>query len=88
MATHAGMKARRIAGNAAGVVGIEMLAAAQGLDFHAPLRTAPSLRPAVAAIRAKVPFYASDRYLADDLGWAKQAVIDGLLCLDVPESLF
>ena len=33
MATHAGTKARRIAGNAAGVVGIELLAAAQGVRF-------------------------------------------------------
>ena len=48
MATHAGMKARRIAGNAAGAVGIELLAAAQGIDFHAPLQTAPALRPAIA----------------------------------------
>ena len=88
MATHAGMKARRIAGNAAGVIGIELLAAAQGLDFHAPLQTAPALRPAIATIRANVPFYASDRYLADDLEWAKQAVLDGLLCLDLSEGLF
>jgi histidine ammonia-lyase len=88
MATHAGIKARRIAGNAAGAIGIELLAAAQGLDFHAPLRTAPELRPAVAAIRAQIPFYASDRYLADDIGWAKQAVLDGLLSGEVERSVF
>jgi histidine ammonia-lyase len=88
MATHAGMKAGRIAANAAGVVGIELLAAAQGLDFHAPLQTAPALRPAAAAIRANVPFYSSDRYLADDIGWAKQAVADGLLSGEVERDLF
>jgi histidine ammonia-lyase len=79
MATHAGAKARRIAGNAAGVVGIELLAAAQGIDFHRPLRTSPRLEAAVALIRAAVPFYERDRYMADDLAWAQQAVLGGAL---------
>ena len=79
MATHGGLKARRIAHNAAGVVGIELLAAAQGVDFHAPVRTSPPLREAMSAIRASVPFYSADRYLADDLEWAKAAVLDGAL---------
>src|SRR4051794_28152550 len=70
MATHAGTKARRIAGNAAGVVGVELLAAAQGLDFHAPLASSPSLEAARAAIRARVPHLASDRYLGDELEWS------------------
>jgi histidine ammonia-lyase len=77
MATHAGVKARRIAGNAAGVVGIELLAAAQGIDFHRPLRTSPVLEEAMALIRGAVPFYERDRYMADDLAWAQQAVLDG-----------
>jgi histidine ammonia-lyase len=77
MATHAGAKARRVADNAAGVVGIELLAAAQGIDFHAPLKTSPRLQEAMATIRAAVPHYDSDRYMADDLAWAQQAVLDG-----------
>ena len=82
MATHAGTKARRIAGNTAGVVGIELLAAAQGVDFHAPLATSPALQEVHAAIRAEVPFYACDRYLADDLAWAKAAVLEGALAAE------
>jgi histidine ammonia-lyase len=77
MATHAGTKARRIAGNAAGAVGIELLAAAQGVEFHRPLRTSAALEEAVALIRGRVPFYERDRYMADDLAWAQQAVLDG-----------
>ena len=77
MATHAALKARRIAANAAAAVGIELLAAAQGIDFHAPLRTSPPLARVHAAIRAEIPFYAADRYLADDLAWAHQAVLEG-----------
>jgi histidine ammonia-lyase len=88
MATHAGTKARRIAGNGAGVIGVELLAAAQGIDFHTPLATSPALRRAHDAIRAEVPFYASDRYLADDLAWARAAAMDGTLSGEVETALF
>jgi histidine ammonia-lyase len=77
MATHAGTKARRIAGNAAGAIGVELLAAAQGIDFHRPLRTSPVLEEVMAATRAAVPFYESDRYMADDLAWAQRSVLEG-----------
>jgi histidine ammonia-lyase len=88
MATHGALKARRIARNAAGVIGIELLAAAQGLDFHAPLRTSPSLQRIHQAIRARVPTLERDRYLADDIGWAQAAVLEGALSDEVRERLF
>ncbi|HEX8655816.1 MAG TPA: histidine ammonia-lyase [Allosphingosinicella sp.] len=88
MATHGAVKARRIVGNAAGAVGIELLAAAQGIDFHAPLGTSPALARAHQAIRAEVPFYASDRYLAGDLARARAAVVAGTLSGEVEASLF
>jgi len=77
MATHAGTKARRVAGNAAGVIGVELLAAAQGVDFHKPLTTSAPLARALATVRAQVPFYESDRYMANDMAWAQAAVLDG-----------
>ena len=88
MATHAGMKARRIAANAAGAVGIELLAAAQGIDFHAPLTTSPPLARVHTAIREQVPHLGSDRYMADEIGWAKEAVLDGRLADDILNLLF
>jgi len=88
MATHAAMKARRIAENAAGAVGIELLAAAQGIDFHAPLRTSPPLSRVHEAIRAEVPFYDADRYLADDLAKARSTVLAGALSQEVEAALF
>jgi histidine ammonia-lyase len=87
MATHAGVKARRIASNAAGVVGIELLAAAQGIEFHRPLRTSPPLEEAMETIRAAVPFYESDRYMADDLAWAQRAVAQGAFAAAGPALL-
>jgi histidine ammonia-lyase len=77
MATHGAVKAGWIARNAAGVIGIELLAAAQGVDLRSPLATSPALARAMADIREQVPFYTSDRYLADELEWAKQAVLKG-----------
>ncbi|HEY0627150.1 MAG TPA: histidine ammonia-lyase [Allosphingosinicella sp.] len=77
MATAGARKAGRIARNAAGVIGVELLAAVQGLDFHAPVKTSAKLQPVVDAIRAEVPHYASDRYLADELAWAQSAVLEG-----------
>jgi len=88
MATHGALKARRIADNAAGVIGIELMAGAQGVDFHAPLKSAPALQAAVAAIRGHVPFHDRDRYLAPDVAWAKAAVLDGALSSAVQSLLF
>ena len=88
MATHGALKARRIARNAAGAVGIELLAAAQGVDFHAPLATSPALALAHAAIRAAVPFCERDRYLADEMEWTKAAVLDGAFGRTVLNDLF
>jgi histidine ammonia-lyase len=88
MATHAATKARRVAGNAAGVVGVELLAACQGLDFHAPLKSSPRLETARGAIRAAVPHLAADRYLAPELEWAKQAVLAGSLTGEIEGALF
>jgi histidine ammonia-lyase len=70
------------------VIGIELLAATQGLDFHAPLKTSARLDATVAEIRSHVPHYAADRYLGDDLAWAKSAVLEGLLSADVEAELF
>ncbi len=88
MATHGALKARRIARNAAGVIGVELLAGAQGVDLLKPLTTSPRLGEALAAIRANVPFHAADRYLADDMEWAKAAVLDGAVSGAVQAGLF
>ncbi len=77
MATHAARRLGRMRENAAAVVGIELLAAAQGIDFHRPSRSSPSLERVHASIRAEVPFYAADRYFAPDIEAAKAWVTSG-----------
>jgi histidine ammonia-lyase len=77
MATHAARRLGPMIENAAGVVGIELLAAAQGIDFHRPARSSAVLEQIHAQIRADVPFYDADRYFAPDIEAAKKLVISG-----------
>jgi len=77
MATHAARRLGPMLDNAAAIVGIELLAAAQGIDFHRPSRSSPVLENLHSAIRADVPFYAADRYFAPDIGAAQRWVRSG-----------
>ena len=79
MAPIAARKAVRIARNAAGVVAVELIAAAQGVDYHAPLVTSPALRTVHARIRALSPHLAADRYWADEMAALQAAVLAGEL---------
>jgi histidine ammonia-lyase len=88
MATHAARKAATIADNAAGVIGIELLAAVQGIDFHAPLKSSSQLDKVIERVRGAVPHLAQDRYLADELAWAKGAVLAGDVGREVAGTLF
>ena len=77
MAPIAALKACRIARNAAGVVAIELIAAAQGVDCHAPLETSAKLQQVRADVRAITPHFTSDRYWADDMAALQAAVLAG-----------
>ncbi|PAU53059.1 histidine ammonia-lyase [Pseudomonas indica] len=77
MATFAARRLADMAGNSAGVVAIELLAAAQGVDFHRPLNTTPALEEVMALIRAEVPRYSADRYFAPDIAAARAWVEQG-----------
>lgn len=85
MATHGARKAGTIAINAAGVVAVELLAGAQGLDFHAPLRTSARLEEKLAAVRTISAPLACDRFWAPDMQAMQSAVQDGRFAL--PGSL-
>ncbi len=77
MATHAARRLGPMLDNGAAIVGIELLAAAQGIDFHRPSRSSPVLEELHSAIRAEVPFYAVDRYFATDINAAQRWVRSG-----------
>ena len=67
MSTFAARRLGEMAANSASIVAIELLAAAQGIDFRAPLRTSPRLHDVHALVRSKVGFYDHDRYFAPDI---------------------
>ncbi len=77
MATHAARRLGRMLDNAAAVIGIELLAAAQGIDFHRPAKSSASLEQVHAGIRRDVCFYATDRYFAPDIAAARAWVTSG-----------
>jgi histidine ammonia-lyase len=79
MATFAARRLDDMAQNTAAIVAIELLAAAQGIDFHRPLKTSPQLEHVHAQLRQQVPFYDADRYFAPDIEAAKQLVLKGEL---------
>ena len=79
MATYAGRRLHEMAQNTATIVGIELLAAAQGIDYHRPLRSSECIEQAHGLLRAQVARYGEDRLFAPDIEAAKQLVITGEL---------
>lgn len=70
MATHGAKRLITMARNTSDIVAIELLASAQGVGFHAPLKTSVQLQKAVALIREKVDPYEEDHYFAPDIAFA------------------
>lgn len=79
MATFAARRLLPMIDNTARILAIELLAAAQGIDFLRPLKTSFALEAAHALVRSHCPTVAHDRYLAPDIERAAQLVGDGSL---------
>ena len=79
MATFAARRLQPMIANTAHILGIELLAAAQGIEFLRPLRSSPALEQAHALLRAQCAAMPTDRYLAPDIERATALVRDGAL---------
>jgi histidine ammonia-lyase len=77
MATHGARRLSSMVDNAAAVIGIELLAAAQGIDFHRPAKSSLVLERVHASMRGDVSFYAADRYFSPDIEAAQSWVKSG-----------
>lgn len=77
MATHGARRLLDMAENTATVVGIELLAAAQGMDFHRPLTSSQPLEEAYGIVREAAQPYTQDHYFAPDIARATRTVQDG-----------
>ena len=90
MAAHG---ARRLIGmveNATAVIGIELLAAAQGCDFHAPVASSAPLEAVRRLVRAQVPHLDDDRHFHPDMEKAialvrSGAVVEAVEGVELPE---
>lgn len=78
MSAHAARRLLPMADNAAAVIAIELLAAAQGCDFHAPLKSSPMLERVRETLRAEVPHLEEDREMAPDIAKGIALVRSGL----------
>jgi histidine ammonia-lyase len=79
MAPIAGRKATQIARNAAGVIAVELIAGAQGIDCHSPLKTSGKLQAVHDKVREHSPHLVSDRYWAEEMAALQSAVLAGEL---------
>jgi len=79
MAAHGARRLLDMAENLGAVLGIELLAAAQGCEFHAPLTSSDALERARARLRRDVPALDHDRHMHPDMEAANAIIRSGAL---------
>jgi histidine ammonia-lyase len=79
MAAHGARRLLPMAENVTAVIGIELLAAAQGCDFHGDLRSSAALEAVRELLRSHVPALEDDRYFHPDLEAASALVRSGAI---------
>ena len=77
MAAHGARRLMRMNENLNRILGFELLCAAQGVDFRAPIKTSTPLQKVVSHLRIHVASLGEDRYIAPDLEAASRLVADG-----------
>ena len=77
MGMGAAIKLKKIVGNTRNAIAIEAMAAAQAIDFLAPLKTSKLLQQAHAAIRAVCPTMEKDRVMYKDFARISELLASG-----------
>ncbi|WP_337188186.1 histidine ammonia-lyase [Phenylobacterium sp.] len=77
MAAHGARRLLEMARNAGAVLGIELLAATQGCDFHAPLASSAPLEAVRRLLRSRIPRLDEDRHFHPDMETANGLVMSG-----------
>jgi histidine ammonia-lyase len=86
MAAHAARRLLPMAENAFSIVGIEWLAAVQGCDFHAPMRSSAPLEVLRTRLRREVPHLDDDRHFHPDIMAASRLAREGAIIEAVGEE--
>jgi histidine ammonia-lyase len=77
MGMTAALKLKQIVDNAEKVLAIELMTAAQGLEYRLPLKAATEIERARQFVRTMVPFLEEDRVIAGDIERLAKGVRDG-----------
>jgi histidine ammonia-lyase len=77
MAAHGARRVLPMADNAMGIIGIELLTAAQGCDFHRDIESSVALEAVRKLVRERIQPLSDDRYLHTDLSSAIDLVRSG-----------
>jgi histidine ammonia-lyase len=77
MATGAALRLADMADNLAGILAIELLAGAQAIEFHRPLRSSEPIEAAHALVRSAARPWDADRVMAPDIAAVKALVERG-----------
>jgi len=80
MATFAARRLHTMLDNVDDIVAIELLAAAQGIDFHHPQKSSPAIEDAMTAIRELSPPFTEDRSLSADIRRIAVTIDEGEFC--------
>ncbi len=88
MAAHGARRLMRMNANLSNILGVELLCAAQGIEFRAPLKTSKPLQAVIARLRQDIPTLVEDRYLAPDLGKAAVMIAERTIVAAASPSRF
>lgn len=80
MATFAARRLHTMLDNVADIVAIELLAAAQGIDFHHPQKSSEAIEAVITVLRELSPRYVEDRSLSSDIRRVAAIVDEGDFC--------
>ncbi|MBX2824173.1 MAG: histidine ammonia-lyase [Gammaproteobacteria bacterium] len=80
MAAHGAVRLARMNANLSHILAVELLCAARGIEFRAPLTTSAPLQSVIAALRAKVTSLQQDRYMTTDIEAAATLIDNGNIC--------
>ncbi|SLN70928.1 Histidine ammonia-lyase [Roseovarius albus] len=79
MAAHGARRLNQMVANLNNILGVEMLCAASGVEFRAPLQTSKTLQQAITRLRQEVALLDDDRFMAPDLQAACDLMASGAI---------
>jgi len=87
MATHGARRLGDMADNVANILAVELLAAAEGIEHHRPLKSSPPLEQALDHLRTVAAAIPTDRYFADQIQSAAEVIERGWLAPLCPDDV-